>query len=277
MSGKWAHSACERRFSMSDLSSGPANSLLAKMAAGERAVGMIVRLVRGVEIVAIAKTAGFDCLLLDQEHNSFSLETISQICIASNFAGVTPLVRVVDASHASITRALECGALGVILPHIESAKDATVAIQVAKYPPLGHRSIAPCLPHLNFRPTPAAEAMLSINNSTMVVVMIESLAALEAVEEIAAVEGVDMLLVGANDMCNALGLTGEFDHPKLRAAFERVAAACKANEVHFGVGGLGPRPDLIEEMTALGARYATAGADVTFFTNAAIAQARKFK
>ncbi len=124
---------------MSDFSSSPANSLLAKMAAGERAVGMIVRLVRGVEIVAIAKTAGFDCLLLDQEHNSFSLETISQICIASNFAGVTPLVRVVDASHASITRALECGALGVILPRIETAKDATVAIQVAKFPPLGQQ------------------------------------------------------------------------------------------------------------------------------------------
>ncbi|TIQ18337.1 MAG: aldolase [Mesorhizobium sp.] len=262
---------------MSDASPGVLNPLLAKMAAGDLTVGMIVRLVRGVEIFAIAKTAGFDCLLLDQEHNSFSLETISQICIASNLAGVTPLVRVVDAGHASITRALECGAMGIIVPQIESAKDAATAIQAAKFPPLGHRSIAPCLPHLNFRPTPATEAMPSINSLTMVVVMIESLAALEAVEEIAAVEGVDMLLVGANDMCNALGLPGEFDHPKLRAAFQHVADACRTNGIHLGVGGLGPRPDLVEEMTSLGARYATAGADVTFFTNAAIAQARKFK
>ncbi len=262
---------------MHDPTSGPSNPLLAKMASGDLAVGMIVRLIRGVEVVAIAKTAGFDCLLLDQEHNSFSLETISQICIAANLAGITPLVRVVDASHSSITQALECGAMGIILPQIESAEAAAAAVQAAKFPPLGHRSLAPCLPQLYFRPTPATEAMQSINDMTMAVVMIESVSALEAVEEIAAVDGVNMLLVGANDMCNALGLPGDFDHPELRAAFKRVAQACKSNGVHFGVGGLGPRPDLVQEMTALGARYATAGADVTFFTNAAIAQARKFR
>lgn len=262
---------------MSDLGTRQLNPLLAKMASGELAVGMIVRLVRGVEIVAVAKTAGFDCLFLDQEHNSFSLETISQICIASNLAGITPLVRVADANHTAIARALECGAMGVIVPQVETAKDAVAAVQAAKFPPLGHRSIAPCLPLLSFRPTPAVEAMRDINSATMVVVMMESRAALEVVEEIAAVEGVDMLLVGANDLCNALGLPGQIDHPEVCAAFERVAAACRTNGVYLGVGGLGAKPELAKEMISLGARYATAGADITFFTNAAMEHARKFQ
>ncbi|WP_246812781.1 HpcH/HpaI aldolase/citrate lyase family protein [Ensifer sp. ENS07] len=262
---------------MSEQSESSPNPLVAKMAAGNLTVGMIVRLVRGVEIVAIAKTAGFDCLFLDLEHNSFSLETISQICIASNLAGITPLVRVVDIAHASITRALECGAMGVIAPQVESAKDAAAVVQAAKFPPLGHRSIAPCLPLLEFRPTPAIEAMRRINAATMVVIMVESLAALDAIDEIAAVEGVDMLLVGANDLCNALGLPGQIEHPTVRAAFARVADACKANGIYLGVGGLGANPELAKEMISLGARYATAGADVTFFTNAAMAHARKFQ
>ncbi|RKF40773.1 aldolase [Agrobacterium deltaense] len=262
---------------MSDTKARRVNPLLAKMAAGELAVGMIVRLVRGVEIVAVAKTAGFDCLFLDQEHNSFSLETISQICIASNLAGITPLVRVVDANHASIARALECGAMGVIVPQVETAHDAAAVVKAAKFPPLGHRSIAPCLPLLDFRPTPAVEAMQTINDATMVVVMMESLAALEAVEEIAAVEGLNMILVGANDLCNALGLPGQIEHPTVRAAFEKVAKACSANGIYLGVGGLGSNPALAKDMISLGARYATAGADITFFTNAAIANARKFQ
>jgi len=262
---------------MSEPSVSSANPLLAKMAAGKLTVGMIVRLIRGVEIVAIAKTAGFDCLFLDLEHNSFSLETIGQICIASNLAGITPLVRVVDSGHASITRALECGAMGVIAPQVETAKDAVAVVQAAKFPPLGHRSIAPCLPLLEFRPTPAVEAMQRINAATMVVIMVESLASLDAIDEIAAVNGVDMLLVGANDLCNALGLPGQIEHPTVRAAFARVADACKANGIYLGVGGLGSNPELAKEMISLGARYATAGADVTFFTNAAMAHARKFQ
>lgn len=262
---------------MSDANVARENPLLNKMAAGELAVGMIVRLVRGVEIVAIAKTAGFDVLFLDMEHNSFSLETISQICIASNLAGITPLVRVVDTNHASIARALECGAMGVIVPQVESADDAAAVVQAAKFPPLGHRSIAPCLPLLDFRPTPAVSAMKAINDATMVVVMMESLKALEAVEEIAAVQGLNMILVGANDLCNALGLPGQIEHPKVKATFERVAKACTANGIYMGVGGLGSNPELAKDMISLGARYATAGADVTFFMNAAITNARKFQ
>lgn len=253
------------------------NPLRDTMTSGRLAVGMINRLIRGVEIVAIAKTAGFDVLFVDLEHNGFSLETTTQVCLAANMAGLTPLVRVAQPDAIAIGQAFDCGALGVIIPGIETAEEMKAAVAAAKFPPLGKRSVMPCLPQLMFRSTPNAEAMQAINAATMVIAMIESLDALEAVEEIAAVEGLDMLLIGANDLSNALGLPGQPEHGKLKAAYRRVAEACDANGIFFGVGGMGQQPELVKEMIQLGARYATAGAEITFLTNAAKANAQKFR
>ena len=111
------------------------NTLRDKMEAGQLTVGMIVRLVRGVEIAAIAKTAGFDCLFIDLEHNGFSLETVTQICLASNMHGLTPLVRVASLDPSAIAQAFDCGAMGVIVPQIENAEDARNAVAAAKFPP----------------------------------------------------------------------------------------------------------------------------------------------
>jgi 2-keto-3-deoxy-L-rhamnonate aldolase RhmA len=252
------------------------NPMRNKMNAGQLAVGMIVRLIRGVEVVALAKTAGFDCLFLDMEHNVFSHETVSDICLSALLAGITPLVRVGEVNGPTINRALDCGATGIIVPHVESAEDAKKVVNAAKFTPIGHRSIMPCLPQLLFKDMPSKKAMEIVNEATMVILMVESLDALDRVEEIAAVKGVDMLLVGANDLANEMGFPGQLDHPSVTEAIKRVAAACRSAGIHFGVGGLGGRPDLAKEMIALGARYATAGADITFFSQAASAQAKKF-
>ena len=120
------------------------NHVKAKLARGEVVASMTVRLIRGIEIARIAKTAGFDSLYVDLEHGSFSLETTSQICIAALEAGVTPLVRV--PSVAEVSRVLDGGALGVIAPHVQSADDARRYVTEAKFPPLGYRSAAGPLP-----------------------------------------------------------------------------------------------------------------------------------
>ena len=115
---------------------------------------MTVRLVRGIEIARIAKTAGFDSLYVDMEHSSFSLETTGQICMAALEAGVTPFVRVPGV--AEVSRVLDGGALGVIAPHVRSAAEARDYVTAAKFPPLGERSAAGPLPHLHYRSFPAA-------------------------------------------------------------------------------------------------------------------------
>ena len=114
------------------------NNVKDKLARDEVVASMTVRLVRGVEIARIAKTAGFDTLYVDIEHSSFSLETTSQICIAALEVGIAPFVRVPGV--AEIQRVLDGGALGVIAPHVGSADGGARGRAAAKFPPLGERS-----------------------------------------------------------------------------------------------------------------------------------------
>ena len=253
------------------------NRMKQKMQGGELAVGMIVRLMRGVEIAAVAKSAGFDCLYIDLEHCAFSLETVSQICMTATALGVTPMVRVAGLDPALIGRTLEAGAQGIILPHLETRADAEMLVAATKFPPMGHRSLLGINAHTLFRGGPAAELMPKMNAATLVAGMIESVQAVANADDIASVDGMDMLLVGANDLCNSLGVPGQLDHPTLRACFEKVAAACKRHGKHLGVGGLNSRPEIAKEMIALGASYVSAGSDTGFLMAAATATATLFR
>src|SRR5256884_7707293 len=134
------------------------NNVKEKLARGEVVSSMTVRLVRGIEIARIAKTAGFDSLYIDIEHCSFSLDTTGQICMAALEMGIAPFVRVPANTPEYISRVLDGGALGIIAPHIRSADEAKAVVRVAKFPPLGERSNAGGLPHLHFRAFPVAEA-----------------------------------------------------------------------------------------------------------------------
>jgi 4-hydroxy-2-oxoheptanedioate aldolase len=249
------------------------NTVKAKFARGEVVASMTVRLVRGVEIARIAATAGFDTLYVDVEHSSFSLDTTGQICMAALSAGITPLVRV--ASWDTIGRVLDGGALGVIAPHIQSADDARAVVRAAKFPPLGERSAGGGLPALEYRAFPASEANPALNDATLVAVMVETVAALDQIEAIAAVDGVDLLLIGSNDLTAEMGIPGQYDHPKLTEAFTRTIAAARQYGIHVGVGGLSTRPDKVAEFVRMGARYVSTGTDLAFLTAACAAKAKQ--
>lgn len=245
-----------------------------KLARNEVVASMTLRLVRGVEMAQIAHSAGFDTFYIDIEHCSFSLETVSALCLAGLAAGITPMVRVPNGNPEWVTRVLEGGALGVIVPHIRSADEARRVVAAAKFAPAGDRSYAGGTPQLQFRVFPAVEAMQAINDASMVVVMMETLEALAHVEEIAAVDGVDMLFIGSNDLTTEMGIVGKLDDPRLRDAFVRTIAACRKHGKHVGIGGLAARPDLIAEYVKLGARFVSTGTDLAFL-NAACAQKAK--
>ena len=120
-------------------------------------------------------------------------------------------------------------------------------VKLVKFAPLGERSAGGALSQYQYRSFPLAETNAAMNDATMLVVMLETVAALEHVEEIIAVDGVDMLLVGSNDLCNEMGITGQYDHPRLRDAFARAIAAATAAGKHVGVGGLASRNDLMTQ------------------------------
>lgn len=251
------------------------NGLKEKLTRGEVAASMIVRLVSTIEIAQLAKTAGFDSFYLDNEHNSFSLETTSQICMAALAVGITPLVRVPSLAPDYISRVLDGGALGVIAPHITSASDAELVVRAAKYPPVGGRGVTGALPQLRYQSFSATETIDAVNEATMVVVMIEGTEALAQVEEIAAVPGVDLLLIGTNDLCASMGIPGQHDHKLIRDAYARSIDACKKHRKHLGAGGLANAPHLVKEFVQLGARYVSTGSDLAFLLSAATSKAKQ--
>ena len=254
------------------------NNVKDMLARDEVVASMSVRLVRGIEIARIARTAGFDTLYIDMEHSSFSEDTTSQICMASLAVGIAPFVRVPTTRPEHVSRALDGGALGIIAPHIHSADDAMRVVAAAKLPPQGKRS-APggLLPHLQYRGFPASESYPVLNDATMIVVMMETLEALEKVEEIAAVEGIDMMFVGTSDLTNEMGIPGQYDHARVREAYARTIAACRGRGKHVGIGGLSSRPDLITEFVTQGARYVSTGTDLTFLMGACTARAKQVR
>ncbi|HTY65237.1 MAG TPA: aldolase/citrate lyase family protein [Rhizomicrobium sp.] len=251
------------------------NAVRDKLARDEVVLSMSIRLVRTMEIAALAQSAGFDSIYIDVEHSSFSLDTTSQICMAGLASGITPFVRV--PSIDVIPRVLDGGALGVIAPHVQSAQDAARVVRAAKYPPLGDRSFTGALPQLGFRPFSAAEALPALNDATTVVAMIESAEALGAVDEIAAVDGVDLLFIGTNDLCLSLGIPGQFDHALVRDSYTRTMGACRRHGKHLGIGGLAGQPKLVAEFIKLGARYVSTGTDLSFLLGAATARVKQMR
>ncbi len=253
------------------------NLVKEKLKRDEVVASMTIRLVRGVEIAQLAKTAGFDMIYIDIEHSSFTLDATGQICLAALSAGITPMVRVPSNTPEYISRVLDGGALGVIAPHIESAQEARAVVKAAKFPPLGERGAGGPLPHLQYRSFPTAEANAAVNDATMVIVQFESAGAVDRADEIAAVEGVDMVLIGVNDLLASLGLAGQYEHAKVREAYAHTIAACRKHGKHVGVGGLSAHPKLAAEFVAMGARLVSTGTDIQFLLAAATEKVKQVR
>ncbi len=251
------------------------NNVREKLDRDEVVASMTVRLVRGIEIAQIARTAGFDTIYIDLEHCPFSIDTTGQICMAAMAIGIAAFVRVPANTPEWISRVLDAGALGIIAPHVDTADEARAVVAAAKFQPQGGRSAAGALPHLQYRAFPASEAYPVLNRATMVVVQFESMAALEHAEEIVAVDGVDMVLVGTNDLTADMGIPGQYDSPRVREAFTTLIGICRRHGKHLGVGGLATRPDLVAEFVRMGARYVSTGTDAAFLMAACTAKAKQ--
>ncbi len=250
------------------------NHLKEKLDAGQVVACMILRISRGTEIARIAKAAGFDALYVDLEHSSASLDTTGQICMTAVDLGVTPLVRVADSSPEAICRVLDSGAMGIIVPGVSNAAGARVVVEGVKYPPLGIRSVSSGLPHFNYRSVPTAEGNAILNQRTMVNVMIESEEALGRIDEIAAVEGIDILHVGMNDLATALRLPLPLDPATVMDIFGKVLAAARRHGRHVGVGGLTNMPELLRALVKDGVRFISAGTELSFLLSAATERAK---
>lgn len=253
------------------------NNLKKRIASGEVSLCMGLRQSRTVDIGPLVAAAGFDSLYVDMEHSPIDFETTSAICITAVAYGVTPLVRVPGHLGQDISRALDGGAQGVILPHVNTAEQARAIVSYAKYPPIGHRSVMGAGPSTAYKAMPLAKVNESGNADTMVIIMIETPEGVANADAIAAVPGVDMLLIGSNDLCTEMGIPGQLRHPDLLAAYQTVCAACKKHGIAMGIGGIRGDVELQTQLLNLGAQFLISGSDTTYLAGAASHDAKALR
>jgi 2-keto-3-deoxy-L-rhamnonate aldolase RhmA len=227
-------------------------SILQRLADGEPVLTVGVRAARTPDIARLAYAAGYRVLWVDLEHSSMPVDVAAQIAATAHDLGMEAWVRVAERDYGIVGRLLDGGATGIIMPRVESADAAQQLVTMARFPPRGQRSQIGTLPHFgSARPSPAP-FMERIDRATSVHVLIESAAGVANVEAIAAVEGVDVLHVGLNDLSVDLGCVGNLRHPDVSAACARVTSAAARHGKLAAVGGVAD-PEHYRELTALGA------------------------
>ena len=238
-----------------------------RLGAGEIAAGIVVAHSRTASIARIAASCGYHWLFVDLEHGPSGLDVASQICVAALDAGITPFVRVPENSPGWIGRVLDGGAIGVVVPHIDSAEDAARAVDAARYPPTGQRSLSGLLPQFGYRALPAREQMARSEALTFVVGIIETEQAIADIDAIAAVPGLDALQVGTSDLSVSLGVPGELDHPRVQEAVRQTIAACQRHGKVAAVGGA-YRDDWLRLYANMGIRLMLVGNDLSLLVGA---------
>ncbi|MDP1907083.1 MAG: aldolase/citrate lyase family protein, partial [Hyphomicrobium sp.] len=234
------------------------NAAKARLRKGELALGIGIRLVRNVDIVKVMKAAGFDWLFIDLEHGSMSIETACEISVAAQDSGIAPIVRVPYGELAMATRVLDGGALGIVIPHVDTAEEAREIADRLRYPPRGHRSVGGGQAQFDYAPMPLGEMTKAMDDNTLVTVMIETPKAVENADAIAAVPGIDCLLVGSSDLSMEMGIPGDTGNPKVQAAVDKVIAACRKHGKWPGMGGAYTE-ELLKIYTDKGMKFLLAG------------------
>lgn len=217
------------------------NKLKARLKNGEQLLGTMVTTFASPDIARILKVCGFDFFIVDCEHGAFTTREVANIIAEARGIHMPALVRIPEMRREHALKFMEMGAAGLLLPNTESAAQARMLVDCAKYAPLGRRGVSLSRPHTDFEKVDGPVYMRASNEDTLLMCQIESRAGVEQIEEILAVEGIDVGFIGPNDLSQDYGILGQFTHPDIVAAFERVIAAAREKGkyagVHFGAAG----------------------------------------
>jgi 2-dehydro-3-deoxyglucarate aldolase/4-hydroxy-2-oxoheptanedioate aldolase len=211
------------------------NILKQRLKAGETAVGSMVQEMTTPTVAQVFKQAGFDFFMIDGEHSPYSLETAGEIIRVGRLLDMCPLMRVKGPEYDLIAGALDIGAMGIMLPRVEAPHHVETLLDCMKYPPVGHRGLSSDAPHSEYDFVPLDEFVDVNNQDTMAIVQIERKAAIERIDELLSVPGVDVALIGPEDLSLSLGVPGQTDHPMVVEAIETVIASAQRNGVVPGI------------------------------------------
>ncbi len=242
------------------------NKTKEKLKRGEIVIGHFVLEFATPGIGYMIANAGCDYVIFDMEHTSFTQEMIRQAILSAKAAGITPLVRVPDTEYFLISRPLDAGAEGIMVPRVETRDQTLKIIESIKYPPTGIRGSAFGIAHDDYKGGDMEFATRNANEETMVIVQTETAKSVDNVDQILSVEGIDVAWLGQADMTVSLGIPGQYNHPAFLRAFDKILNACNK----YGVA-LGYIPFNMEEALAMidkGVRCLAYSADIFLYSSA---------
>lgn len=241
------------------------NEVKRRLQSGGNVAGAFVR-IPAVEIVEMLAHAGSDFVILDTEHTPVGWETLAAMVLAADATGTVPIVRVPSGPRDLVSRALDTGAHGIMVPQIEDAETASVAVTATRYGPGGSRGTAGTRRMGYGMKMGYPEYVAAANDSVLTLLQIETQAGVDSIESIVAIGGVDCIFIGLTDLSVSLGRPGEYRHPDVETAVDRVLSVCNGAGIPVGVP---------VSNAAMAAEYATrgvrlvAGSDMGMFGPAA--------
>jgi len=237
------------------------NTVKQALKQGRIQIGTAYQQFRSQDAIRALAAAGFDWAFLDGEHGGFSISELQDLCRIAVKTTLSPIVRVADLQYSLIARALDCGAEGVLFPRVEDPEVLQRAVSWTKFPPEGIRGCGLTPLHIDFEPASIAEIMRHANQHTMVVLQIETVKAVQAMDELLSVPFIDTVMIGPVDLSISLGVPGEFEHPKMLDTVEKIVAACRAHGVVPGAQARNPA--LARRWKDMGMLFVGCGSEVS--------------
>ncbi len=211
------------------------NRMKRKLADGDIVIGTWIRNLRSPYLVHMIARCGFDFVYIDMEHSSMDLETVADLCFTAQMSDIVPIVRPSGKLPHLISKPLDVGAMGLLIPHVDTAEEAREVIRHAKYQPLGERGMNLGGVHTGFTPPDGQLFIETMNRESIIIVQIESQKGIDNIDDILSVEGIEGAVIGRSDLSQDLNIPGQTQHPKVLECVERMIDACKRRGAYPGL------------------------------------------
>ena len=211
-------------------------------------------------VVEIMGFAGFDFVIIDEEHGPISIENAQNMIRAAESVNITPVIRVGNNDEALIFRALDIGAQGIEIPQINTRCDAEKAVKSVKYSPQGERGVCRYVRAAKYSSMDKFEYFKTANNETMIIAHIEGVEGINNLNEIMSVAGIDVIFIGPYDLSQSLGIPGEVNHSLVIEKMKEVVLKCKENKI--AVGTFADDIKTAKSWVSLGVQYMSFSVDV---------------
>lgn len=242
---------------------------------GKFVVGSEISRIRSADVLRLYASAGLDFVFIDMEHTSFSLETVADMIESAHRHDIVPLVRIPQAEYSFVSRVLDAGASGIIVPRVNRADTVRDLVRWMRYPPLGERGFARTVGQTGGVPIDPASFIKSVHDNTMLIIQFERREAIDNLEEMISIEGVDVACLGYMDLTVDLGCPGELDNAAARACIEKMIDVSRSKGVAAGI--ISPDMGAIHDWIARGMRFVSYATETILLENAARDASRRIR